>query len=372
MQKIIFEPSGSEQAFTRHLETLDREYGSILILACDANTYLKEVIDPLLKQCNSTIIGAVFPSIIYEGVKYSEGVLFVVFEETMCINTINAISSKDYESLDADMEQQIEGFDESVKTMFVFVDGLAKNIGECINVLFDNYGLDVNYIGGGSGSLSFIQKPSLFTNQGFIEDALVYAYSTRKSAIGVSHGWRSINGPYQVTKAQGTVVKELDFKPAFQVYKSIIDHHSDTIINADNFFEIAKSFPFGINTISGEKIVRDPIVLNGTDMVCVGNVEEGSYVDILRGNSDELIKAAQQALRLSRSQMDFEGEFMFFVDCISRVLFLEQRFDDEINAVYDSSIPMIGALSLGEIANNGRDYLEFYNKTSVVGHIGNA
>jgi len=67
------------------------------------------------------------------------------------------------DNLDADMEEQIGDFNESVKTMFVFVDGLTKNIGKCVSILFDNYGLDINYIGGGSGSLSFEQKPSLFT-----------------------------------------------------------------------------------------------------------------------------------------------------------------------------------------------------------------
>lgn len=55
------------------------------------------------------------------------------------------------------------------------------------------------------------------------------------------------------------------------------------------------------------------------------------------------------------------------IDCISRALFLEDEFDREIEAVYQENVPLIGALSMGEIANNGKDYLELYNKTCVVG-----
>jgi hypothetical protein len=81
------------------------------------------------------------------------------------------------------------------------------------------------------------------------------------------------------------------------------------------------------------------------------------------------VKAAGKALTLSLEA--FHGPagrtIIILIDCISRVLFLGKEFEKEIQAVYQEDIPLIGALTLGEIANSGRDYLEFYNKTAVVG-----
>jgi len=56
-----------------------------------------------------------------------------------------------------------------------------------------------------------------------------------------------------------------------------------------------------------------------------------------------------------------------FIDCISRVLFLDDSFPLELQAVHERQLPLIGALTIGEIANSGKDYLDFYNKTAVVG-----
>jgi len=49
-------------------------------------------------------------------------------------------------------------------------------------------------------------------------------------------------------------------------------------------------------------------------------------------------------------------------------LFLDQDFNQELENVHRfvNDVPFFGVLSLGEIANNGNDYLEFYNKTAVV------
>ncbi|MFN2343877.1 MAG: hypothetical protein ABR542_10995, partial [Desulfonatronovibrio sp.] len=63
---------------------------------------------------------------------------------------------------------------------------------------------------------------------------------------------------------------------------------------------------------------------------------------------------------------DLNKSSMILIDCISRVLFMENDFSMELSAVDDRALTF-GALTLGEIANTGDSYLEFYNKTAVVG-----
>ncbi|MBI9069462.1 MAG: FIST C-terminal domain-containing protein [Salinivirgaceae bacterium] len=257
------------------------------------------------------------------------------------------------------------------KTLFVFIDGFAERINAFIESIFTIFGLEFNYIGGGAGSLSLKQKPCIITNKGIKQDCAVIAGIDLDSGIGVKHGWKSISGPYKVTSAEKTVIKELDFKPAFEVYKQAVEKHSGAVFKDDNFFDIAKAYPFGINKVDAEKVVRDPLFLGeNNSLICVGEVETGSFVDILTGDKNSLIQAAGQAVKvaLENKQNPVEN-FIFFVDCISRVLFLEDDFEKELDVVVKPNIeiPVFGVLSIGEIANNGQDYLEFYNKTSVIG-----
>ena len=58
------------------------------------------------------------------------------------------------------------------------------------------------------------------------------------------------------------------------------------------------------------------------------------------------------------------------VDCISRVLFLDKNFHQELTSIRQGiDIPNLlpeGILSLGEISFYGDELLEFFNKTTVV------
>lgn len=353
----------------------------VLLLACDQNGFQPGSIDGLLVEMSKPVFGGIFPEILYGNEKLSLGTIAVGLRQTPRILTVPGLSDDTFD-FDAYLDTHASELGQG-QTMFVWVDGLAARIGGLMESLFHIFGLEQNYIGGGAGSLSFEQKPCLFTNQGLIADSALLAVLDIPSGIGVSHGWTPISGPHKVTRSEGAVIHSLNWRPAFDVYREAIAQATGQIVTRENFFALSKSHPFGIIRLGDEMVVRDPIVVREDGaLVCVGEIPQESHVDILTGDPLSLVEAARRALILGQMALGAaalgtaalgaaeQPHFTFFVDCISRVLFLEDEFDRELAAVQSPGVPLVGVLSLGEVANSGHSYLEFYNKTAVVGILG--
>lgn len=171
-----------------------------------------------------------------------------------------------------------------------------------------------------------------------------------------------------MTESIGNQIISLNWQPAFEVYQQVIAEHSQQQIRSDNFFHLAKSYPFGLTKLGNEFVIRDPITTENNRLICVGDVPVGSFVHVMHGDVINLPKAAADAK--SKAQQVFTQtdtiDVHLFIDCISRVLFLAEDFSKELANAAVPNLPMVGALTLGEIANSGQDYLEFYNKTAVV------
>ena len=161
-----------------------------------------------------------------------------------------------------DIMDEAVGDNDDLKTLMVFVDGLSQRIAAFIDALYAIFGLEINYIGAGAGSLSLKQKPCLITNNGLMEDGAVLASLSIESGVGVSHGWTPISDPYKVTESERNVIKSLDWHPAFDVYKSVVEAHSGTPFASKPFFDIAQAYPFGIAKMGSERVVRDPLALD--------------------------------------------------------------------------------------------------------------
>jgi hypothetical protein len=243
--EIMFDESGNPEGLKDFASKLSENENvrGLLILACDANEFCPDNIDSILKGIKVPIFGGIFPEIIYEGNKYSNGTIIAGLFDNPNVQIIPDLSNTDiiYDDI---LDEKFP--DETVdRTLFVFVDGFSKRISALIESMFNVFGLECNYIGGGAGSLSFVQKPCLFTNDGLIQDSAVLAFLNVNSGIGVRHGWQKISGPFDVTESDKNIIKTINWKPAFEVYKEVVEEHSGSKSTKDNFFDIAKKYPFG-------------------------------------------------------------------------------------------------------------------------------
>ncbi|MEO1451171.1 MAG: FIST N-terminal domain-containing protein, partial [Bacteroidota bacterium] len=327
---IQFGPDGTTEEFGRLAQSIAQrpEVEGLLIMACDGNALQADEVDPILHQASVPVIGGVFPELIYNGQKYQKGTIVAglsAMGEILVVPKLDKPETDFSDLIETHFPEVEEGH-----TMLVFVDGLSSQIGSFINSLFFVLGLEVNYLGGGAGSLDFEKRdPCLFSNQGMLSNHALLSLLPIQSGVGVKHGYKSISGPYQVTESEGNVIKTLDWEPAFEVYKRVIEHTSGLRFGADNFFDIAKGFPFGIKKMGEEVVVRDPIVAQEDgSLVCVGWVPDDAFVDILEGKVASLVQAAQQAMLDGIEALDNEEgpRTHIFIDCISRVLFMEEEF----------------------------------------------
>jgi hypothetical protein len=256
-------------------------------------------------------------------------------------------------------------------TLITLVDGLMKNIPEMLTSIHNRFGEYGSFFGGGAGSLSLQQAPCLFCNKGFYQDAAIVCLVDQSSKAGVRHGWEKLHGPLVATKTDRNTIYELNWQNAFEVYHQIVSEDVGHSFDADHFFDTSKGYPFGIYREGAEDIVRDPIAVTPEGgLVCVGAVPENAVLHILKGQNKNLIASARQA-GLDCKEGNSQAKDILVADCISRVIFLEEHFPEELKSVregleLDEDTPLEGMLSLGEISSFEDGTLTFYNKTIVI------
>lgn len=360
---------GTPAGLRRSLELAEAaSVPGVLILACEGNGFTPADIDPLLETSGVPFFGGIFPRIIHGDELLERGSLVIGLPDPPRIIFLPDISDRE-----ADFEAQLDQLLTDTfrdRTMMVFVDGFAQRISAFIEALFNVFGLELNYIGGGAGSLGMKQSPCLITGDGLKADGAVLALLETASGVGVAHGWDAWIGPFRVTESDHNVIRSLEWRPAFDVYREAVSQHAGRSFTAAEFFEVAKAYPFGIARMGNEQIVRDPLSVGADgELYCVGEVPEGSFVSILHGDEQSLLRAAGRALELGKAALPagrLEGR-RIAMDCISRALFLDRHFGRELAVLNEGHVGLVGACTIGEIANCGDEYLEFYNKTAVVG-----
>ncbi|CAL2101877.1 conserved protein of unknown function [Tenacibaculum sp. 190130A14a] len=330
------------------------------------NIDINKLIDSLI-EANIKFIGGIFPMIIWKNNVQNEGIIVHELSNVIETYTVKNIREKQFKIKPTNFK------DDGHYSLITFVDGLTSNISNFLSKLYQEYGMRTNYFGGGTGSLSLEQKPCIFSEEGFLEDAAVVCLMEMKSSIGVEHGWEKLDGPFIVTKANNNTIKGINWETPFDIYKQVVEEDSGKQFSDTAFFELAMGYPIGVIKQGTDYIIRDPLTIDDDNsLVCIGEVEENTMINIMKGNKNQLIHAAKTAGETVANQAEFP-KFAMVIDCISRILYLKDDFKHELENVSKAihskhpTIPTSGALTLGEISSYGNGYIEFYNKTIVVG-----
>ncbi len=327
---------------------------------------IPKLIDELNKK-NLRFYGGVYPSVIYKGEHSDKG---LTIEKITSPNNPIVVQMKE-----GSIKLPTLNFKDKNSTLLCLLDGLSAHIAHFLDELYNTYSDSCTYIGGGAGYLDFVQKPCVFTPQGLVQDAAILFVIPTKSSSGVKHGWEELKGPFVATETEKNTIHGLNWVSAFDVYKEVVEEDSGKTFTQNNFFDLAKAYPFGIKKDYEEFVVRDPLLRENQSLICIGAVPKNSVLTILKGNKKTLVDAARQAAIQGLSKRNKNVNHCLIFDCISRVLFLGDDFKDELGVVLeelkeknlDHIIPN-GVLTLGEISSFGDGgKLEFFNKTIVVG-----
>jgi hypothetical protein len=367
MERVLFSENFTFEAFDAALSELEQKSNVQTALVFIADGVLPfDAIHARLGASSLRLIGGVFPGLLHENKAFTTGFLMIGLQETLNV-TLIPLTNKP--SITEHIREAGLHIDRNSRgALITFVDALAEGKGDFIEAMYNQYGTTIRYMGGGAGSLSFQQMPCILSNHGISMNNAVIAWYETPISIGVAHGWEPVSEAFKVTEVSGRELITLNWQPAFEVYREIVEAHAAKSFDEMPFFDLAKSYPFGKALVQGEFVIRDPFATNQASISLVDEVHEGEFLHVMHGQKASLLAGARAASQLAREADQGVHHQIFCIDCISRSLFLGDEFSEELQAIANTE-QMFGILSIGEIANTGGSYLELFNKTVVVARL---
>jgi hypothetical protein len=181
-------------------------------------------------------------------------------------------------------------------------------------------------------------------------------------------GWDPFGPDRLITRSDGNVLYELDGKPALALYRQYLGEHAAGLPASGLLFPLSLKQPD-----SNERVVRTILAIDEAagSLTFAGDVPAGSYARLMKANFDRLVDGAAQAGSASRAMLrDSAPELAILISCVGRRLVLQQRTEEEVEAVHDvlgGDPVMTGFYSYGEISpHNPSARCALHNQTMTV------
>jgi len=192
--------------------------------------------------------------------------------------------------------------------------------------------------------------------------------------LGVKHGWHPLGKPRQVTLSSGSIVHQIDSKPAICFYQEYFA--KDTASIKKDLRYISSLYPLGID-IAGKKeyLLRSLSSIEETGSLNFdGDIPQGSRIRLMVSSKDYCLESTREAAELAKEGLKGqEAKFLLVFNSLSRLMLLGRQEAEEIEAikeVFGKNVPLAGVYAIAEQAPLnlsgylGRPY--FYNNAIAI------
>lgn len=204
--------------------------------------------------------------------------------------------------------------------------------------------------------------------------ALAFYGDRLRVGCGSMGGWDQFGPERRITRSEGNVLYELDGKSALGLYKQYLGEHASELPASGLLFPLAIRPEEESNPLVRSILGVDE---QNQSLTFAGDMPEGWYARLMRANFDRLVDGAHGAAQAGLAGMAAgDTQLALLISCVGRKIILQQRIEEEIEAVRDVLGPaaaITGFYSYGELApfTTGAR-CELHNQTMTITTLGEA
>lgn len=260
---------------------------------------------------------------------------------------------------------------EGLRHVIVLSEGLNVNGSQLVKGLRKGLPDGVSVTGGLAGDGADFQSTFIISGDEGISAnriaALGFYGNHLEFSYGSFGGWDSFGIDRRVTKSKSNILYEIDGQPALQLYKSFLGEQASQLPASGLLF------PLSLRTAVDEQpVVRTILAVSEEDqsITFAGDLPEGSFVRLMKANTERLIHGAVRAAELiNRTDSANEG-LAILISCVGRKLVLKQMVEEEVEGVHETlgdNFALTGFYSYGEISPFSENAsCELHNQTMTI------
>ncbi len=240
-----------------------------------------------------------------------------------------------------------------LRHVFVLSEGLNVNGSELSKGISENLPEDVKLTGGLSGDAAKFEETFVLIHEKperNLISVIGFYGADLKIGFGSVGGWDPFGPERKITKSINNVLYELDGEPVLDLYKKYLGEHAKDLPGSGLLFPLSLR-----KDQEKTKVVRTILGMNEKDgsLTFAGDMPEGDYASLMKANFDRLIDGAESAANYTKLVSKEESpEFAILISCVGRKLVLDQRIEEEVEAVRNvlgDKTVFTGFYSFGEI-----------------------